>query len=167
MNDAILLTTGVMKIWKADIMAEMEKSCLRVEKSTYGSLDTHEENRGLKNPVFEDDKEGNTENLVFKEDMEGNTENLVLKEDMEGNTENLVFKEDMEGNTGKLNDEPSFESDTSKKDKVGKELIMDTRSAADFDGVNSTDAKTVLKLFMFSAIVFMMLASISFIRDHK
>ena len=154
MNDAILLTAGVMKIWKADIMAEIEKSRLRVEKSTYGSLDTHEENRGLKNPVFEDDKEGNTENLVFKDDMEENTENLV-------------FKEDMEENMDKLNDEPSFESDTSKKGKVGKELITDTRSAADFDGVNSTDAKTVLKLFMFSAIVFMMLASISFIRDYK
>ena len=128
MNDAILLTTGLMKIWKADIMTEIEKSLLRVEKSTYGSLDTHEENRGLKNPVF---------------------------------------KDDMERNTDKFHTEHSFETDSSKKDRGEKKLIMDTRSAADFDGVNSMDAKTVLKVFMFSAIVFIMLASISFIRDYK
>ena len=45
----ILLITGLIKVWRTDIGGEIEKSRLRVSKSTYGSLDTMEADEVLKN----------------------------------------------------------------------------------------------------------------------
>ena len=45
----ILLLAGLIKVWRTDIGGEIEKSRLRVEKSTYGSLDTKEADEVLKN----------------------------------------------------------------------------------------------------------------------
>ena len=49
----ILLVTGLVKVWRTDVSGEIGKSRLRVEKSTYGSLDTRESEERLKNTYDE------------------------------------------------------------------------------------------------------------------
>ena len=51
----ILLVTGLIKVWRTDIGGEIGKSRLRVEKSTYGSLDTSETEESFNYP---DDESG-------------------------------------------------------------------------------------------------------------
>ena len=45
----ILLFAGLIKLWRTDIDGEIEKSRLRVENSTYGSLDINEADKMFKN----------------------------------------------------------------------------------------------------------------------
>ena len=45
----ILLLAGLIKLWRTDIDGEIEKSRLRVENSTYGSLDINEADKMFKN----------------------------------------------------------------------------------------------------------------------
>ena len=54
----ILLITGLIKVWGTDIGGEIEKSRLRVAKSTYGSFKTNEADEKIKNYDNEHEKMG-------------------------------------------------------------------------------------------------------------
>ena len=127
-NDVILLMTGLVKIWKADISNEIEKSHLRVEFSTYGSLDTPEMKIGCENPIFKAETGGNND----KTRTEQRFENGLL----------------------------SHEYDEDDRKSLDKSVTSDDRE-------NGRDTKTVLKYFLLSAILFTVLACISFIRDYN
>ena len=131
MNDGVLLITGLVKIWKTDISKEIEKSHLRVEKSTYGTLDTIKLNMNFEDPGLK------TEEISDKTRIE-----------------------------------QRFESPISGRDKEARKLLhvnyIRGGFPADVNEVNlQRDTKTVCKFFLLSVSLFVVLASISFIRDYN
>ena len=125
-NDVILLMTGLVKIWKVDISNEIEKSRLRVETSTYGSLDAPVMKIGFENPIFKMEAEGISDETRKKQ---------------------------------------RFESDFLGHDEDARKPL--NTSVASDDRENERDTKTILKYFLLSAILFTVLACISFIRDYE
>ena len=67
----ILLLAGLIKVWRTDIGGEIEKCRLRVEKSTYGSLDTKEADEVLKNHDNESEEMGTKARTEKEPDSSG------------------------------------------------------------------------------------------------
>ncbi|KAL5250343.1 hypothetical protein ACHWQZ_G016173 [Mnemiopsis leidyi] len=122
----LLLITGFMKLWWTKIGSEIEKSRKRVEKFTYGSLETGQTNEIFKDSANEPER----------------TEEVARSE-------------------GGFNSAyPEYSSVT--REGLNTEDIP--QRSADVDGIYR-EVKFVLIWFLFTTVLFVTLAGISFLRD--